>query len=86
MSKTIGWSCYEVVGVSIANPRGSDRFIPICIKIRDFCWEHSSKKQMRNFIGDMFVKHPEFANRIKDEILKICPQYKELIDKFMILL
>lgn len=86
MSKVIGWSCEEVIGISIINPRGLDPYLRIGVKIRDFCWEHSSKKQMRDFIGEMFIKHPEFANQIKDEILKICPQYRDLIDKLMVLM
>jgi len=81
------WSAYETIGISIINPRGvmTDPFDKIRFKIQDFCYEHSERSQMREYIGKILIQYPEFAHRIKNEILRICPQYKELIDKLIVL-
>lgn len=82
----IGWSCYETIGVAVVNPRGIDPFLSIKYKIEDFCYSHSSPKEMHDFVGQMLINHKEFASRIKETILKICPQYKEMIDKLIVLI
>lgn len=85
----LGWTVYETIGIGIINPRAArmvvDPFASEAANIRDFCYEHSSPVEMRKFAGDMLIKHPTFAHRIKDEILKICPQYKDMLDKIVIL-
>jgi hypothetical protein len=81
----LGWTVKEVIGMGIVNPRGIDPFYNLAVKIRDFCYRHSSKEEMRDFVSKMLIKYPHYIDRIKDEILKICPQYEEMIDKFIIL-
>jgi len=85
----LGWTVTEIIGVGIINPKAvsriEDPFWRVANGIRDFCYEHSSKEEMRNFLVKMLVKYPTQTRRIKDEILKICPQYEEMIEKIIIL-
>ena len=86
----LGWTMYETIGVGIINAKAvnmmvKDPFASMAVKIIDFCYQHSSPEQMRKFAGDMLIKHPAFAHRIKDEILKVCPQYKDMLDKMIVL-
>lgn len=81
----LAWSVYETIGISIINPR-IDPFYPIKIDIQDFCYAHDSTKGMHDFIGSMLIKHPQYAHRIKDVVLCICPQYKDMIDKIIVLM
>jgi len=85
----LGWVVYETIGTAVVNTRAMnalrDPFRLIAVQIKDFCYEHSNVKEMREFVCKMLVKHPEFAHRIKDAILKVCPQYKEMIEKIIIL-
>lgn len=82
----LGWTVTETIGVGIVNPRGLDPFLRIKHSIEDFCHYHHSPKEIHDFIGGVLVKHREFAPRIKNTVLKICPQYEEMIDKIIILL
>lgn len=52
---TLGWACYETIAV--VNPRVMDPFLSIKRKIEDFCYSHSSPKEMRDFVGDTLIKH-----------------------------
>ena len=82
----LGWVVHENIGIGIVNTRALDPFRLLAIKIKDFCFEHSSTAEMREYVGKMLIKHPEFAGRIRDTIIKVCPQYKEMIEKFIVLI
>lgn len=90
MEKVIGFKTFETIGVAVINPRATvgmiDPYKFLSIKIKDFCYKHSSKESMREFIGKNLIKYPQFAGRIKDDIIKICPQYKDMIDKLIVLI
>lgn len=74
------------IGMGIINPRGIDAYAKVLADTRDFCYSHSSTKDMHEYIGKKFIAYPQIAGRIKEEVLKICPQYKDMIEKLMVLI